>query len=888
MLTATYRLQLNAGFTLHDARARVPYLKRLGISHVYCSPVLAARRGSTHGYDVADPTHVSDELGGEAALVALADETHANGMGLLLDIVPNHMGIGADNPYWDDLLERGSQSRYADWFDVEWQASTRRLTGKVLLPILGDGPEQVLARDELGLEVTDQGVRVRYFDHHFPIDPSTLPAELELAMRDPWARDVVAEWTKGEAGRARLRELLAHQHYELAFWRTAQRDLNYRRFFDVNELIALRVEREPVFEATHRFVLKLVADGVVDGLRVDHIDGLLEPRRYLERLRAAVDARRPAPPGGARFPIVVEKILAAHESLPADWPVDGTTGYELMTALEDVFVDPAGYDALETRYRGRAGTPDFHAVAVDAKRRVLRAALNADVRRIAPMLAAVARCADWPQLPIAAYAGAIVELVALLPVYRTYIDAQHPDVRGDDAKVLKDAMAELRKRGHADPAAADALERALLGSWRDAEPELARARLAFVLRWQQLTGPAAAKGVEDTALYVYAPLASRNEVGGDPGVPVEGAVQRLHARLAERAARYPRALNATNTHDTKRSADVRARLDALSESPGAWERRLRQWRRHHRALQTLVAGRLAPTRATDNFIYQALVGLWPVGSGVRASDDDSWLTELTGRLTEYIRKSVREAKVSTSWTDPDADYEKAIETFIARMLERSTNARFLHDVEELVCAIAPQGRWNSIARLVVHLTAPGVPDIYQGDELFFRALVDPDNRRPVDWARREQALDAIGGALAPDFVDPARLAGWCARPEDDGLKLYVTARLLHLRQRRRELLAHGDYRPLTTEGDKGTHALAFQRAHLEDRLIVIVPRLTCGLGGEVPIREAWGRTSIRLPDDDVARWRCELGGQVVQSRDGALVMADVTAVLPVAVLSPQR
>jgi (1->4)-alpha-D-glucan 1-alpha-D-glucosylmutase len=889
-LTATYRLQLNASFTLHDARARVPYLKRLGISHVYCSPVLAARRGSTHGYDVADPTHVSEELGGEAALTALADEAHAHGMSLLLDIVPNHMGIGPDNPYWDDLLERGSQSRYADWFDVEWQAPTRRLTGKVLLPVLGDALEQVLARDELALEVSDQGVRVRYFDHHFPIDPSTLPPELELAMRDPWARDVVADWTKGEAGRARLKELLAHQHYELAFWRTAQRDLNYRRFFDVNELIALRVEREPVFEATHRFVLQLVGDGVVDGLRVDHIDGLLEPRRYLDRLRAAVDVRRPAPPGGERFPIVVEKILGAGESLPPEWPVDGTTGYEIMTALEDVFVDPAGYDALEERYRGRLGTPDFHAVAVDAKRRVLRGALNADVRRIAPMLAAVARRAGWPQQPIAAYAGAIVELVAVLPVYRTYIDAEHPEARGDDARVLGEAFSELRQRGHADAAAAEALERTLLGGWCDADPELARARLAFVLRWQQLTGPAAAKGVEDTALYVYAPLASRNEVGGDPGVPLGGAIDRLHARLAERATRYPRALNATNTHDTKRSADVRARLDVLSENVASWERRLRQWRRHHRTLQTLVAGRLAPTRATDNFIYQALVGLWPVGSGVRASDDDAWLTELTGRLTEYIRKSVREAKVNTNWTDPDVEYEKAIETFVAGMLDRPTNARFLHDVEQFVRSIAPQGRWNSIARLVVHLTAPGVPDVYQGDELFFRALVDPDNRRPVDWARRESALDAISGALDPAAeMDPRRLAEWCARPEDDGLKLYVTARLLHLRQRHHQVVAHGGYDPLAADGAKAIHALAYQRAHQGETLIVIVPRLTCGLGGHLPIREAWGDTAIRLPSDVTATsWRCELSGQVVQSRNGALAMADVAAVLPVAVLSPRR
>lgn len=881
VLTATYRLQLSPAFTLHDARARIPYLKRLGISHLYCSPVLAARHGSTHGYDVADPTHVNAELGGDEAFVALADAAHAHGMGIVLDIVPNHMGIGPDNPYWDDLLARGPQSRYADWFDVDWRAPTKRLAGKVLLPVLGDTPEQVLARDELSLEVSDQGVRVRYFDHHFPIDPSTLPEELELAMLDPWARDVGQEWTRGEAGRGRLRELLGHQHYELAFWRSAQRDVNYRRFFDVNDLICLRVEREEVFEATHRTLLQFVADGLVDGLRVDHIDGLLEPRRYLERLRVAVDRRRPPTPESGRFPIVIEKILAADEAPPADWPVDGTTGYELMTALEDVFIDPAGYEKLEARYRGRLDTPDFHAVAVDAKRRVLRGALNADVRRIAPMLHRVARRAGWPQQTIAAYAGAIVELTALLPVYRTYIDAEHPDARADDRRVLADTFAQLRARGHADAAATDALERALLDAWHGAEPRVAHARMAFVLRWQQLTGPAAAKGVEDTALYVYAPLASRNEVGGDPGVPVEGAMERLHLRLTERAARHPRALNATNTHDTKRSADVRARLDALSEHPAAWERRLRRWRRHHRALQTLVAGRLAPSRATDNFIYQALVGLWPVGSGVRATDDDRWLTELSMRLTAYIQKAVREAKVSTSWTDPDTEYEKAIETFIARMLDRPSNARFLHDVEQFVGMLASPGRWNALARLVVHLTAPGVPDLYQGDELFFRALVDPDNRRPVDFAQRERVLDKV--LEGTEAVQVLRSA------QDDELKLYVTTRLLHLRARHAALFAEGSYAPLVAVGEKAAHVFAFQRAHHDDAALVVVPRLTCGLGGDVPIREVWEDTAIRLPlTGSVRAWRCELGGQVVQARDGGLPMSELAGRLPVAVLTPHR
>ena len=888
--TASYRLQLGPSFTLADAKARIPYLKQLGISHVYCSPVLAARAGSTHGYDVVDPTQVSPSLGGDEAFVALADVAHAHDMGIVLDIVPNHMGIGPDNPYWDDLLARGDASRYADWFDVDWVAPARLLAGKVLVPVLGDTLENVIARDELTLKISDRGVRIRYFGQSFPVDPSSLPAELELAMRDPSTREIVSGWSRAEHGRARLLALLERQHYVLAFWRSAERDLNYRRFFDVADLICLRVEREGVFDATHRAVLQFVADGVVDGLRIDHIDGLLEPRRYLERLRAAVDRRRPPAANGDRFPIIVEKILAADEALPRDWPVDGTTGYEFMTTLEDVFIDPAGYDALETRYRGGLGTTDFHAVAIDAKRRVLRAALNADVRRIAPMLADVARRARWQHQTISAYAGAIVELVALLPVYCTYIDAERPDANDTDRRVLGAAFAQLRKRGHADPVAADALERTLMGDWRDAKHKLARERLAFVLRWQQLTGPAAAKGVEDTALYSYAPLASRNEVGGDPGVPVTGAVDRLHARLAERADRHPRALNATNTHDTKRSADVRSRLDALSENAAAWERSLRRWRRHHRALQTLVGGRLAPTRATDNFIYQALVGLWPVGSGVRVTDDDAWLAELRDRLTTYITKAVREAKVSTSWTDPDAEYEQAIEQFIAGMLDRPSNARFLHDVEQFVVSLAAQGRWNGLARLVVHLTAPGVPDVYQGDELAFRALVDPDNRRAVDWDKRARALNALRDALEPNAeIDPARLEEWCASPEDEGLKLYTTARLLHLRKRMPALVTSGTYHPLQAEGVRAPHVVAFGRAHGDDALLVVVPRLTGGLRPAPPMRDAWGDTAIRIsPEFSGLAWRCTLGGHVVQPRDGVLQLSDLLSRLPVAVLAPSR
>jgi (1->4)-alpha-D-glucan 1-alpha-D-glucosylmutase len=868
MLISTYRLQLNAEFTLDDARQRVPYLRALGVSHLYLSPVLAAREGSTHGYDVTDPTQVSAALGGDDAFVALANEAHAHEMGIVLDIVPNHMGIGADNPFWDDLLAHGRGSRYADWFDVTWRAPARRLEGKVLVPILGDTLEKVIARGEITLDASGDAVRVRYFDHHFPLDPDTIPPELR---RDPSA------WTAGDEGRRRLAKLLGAQHYELAFWRAAQRDVNYRRFFDVNDLVCLRVEQRDVFEATHRTVLRFVADGLVDGLRVDHIDGLLVQRRYLERLRSAVDERRPAQPGAPRFPIFVEKILASGEALHADWPVDGTTGYEFMTTLEDVFIDEQGYAQVESRYVGRGdrAVVNFAHIARSSKRRVLRGALNADVRRIAPMLADVARRAGWPNRPIAAYAGAIVELTAALPVYRTYIDAESPDASGADREVLEAALGNARAAAHVDADAITALERVLLDPWREAEPTLGRARLAFVLRWQQLTGPAAAKGVEDTALYVYAPLTSRNEVGGDPGQPLAGAVTRLHARLAERAERHPRSLNATNTHDTKRSADARARIDALSEHATEWERALRRWRRRHRALRSAVKGRLLPTRAEEDFIHQSLLGVWPL-TGAELSGD-AWVVELRERLAGYLQKAMREAKIGTSWTDPVAEYEAAITQFLARLLDRASpeSLAYIDEMQRLVARIAPQAMWNALGRLVVHLTAPGVPDLYQGDELWYAALVDPDNRRPVDWLARERVLADVmreregGGALA----------AWRDAMRAGELKMHLTRTLLGVRRDPDGPLA-GSFEPLPAHGTRGDRVIAYQRSHAGQEAIIMVGRRLAALGPR-PLGEAWGDTALRVSDGSR---RCAIHGGQVTAPGGLLRVADVFRELPVAVL----
>lgn len=863
-LVATYRLQLSARFTLHDARERIAYLRALGISHLYLSPILAARAGSTHGYDVADYSHVSTPLGGKDAFVALAHEAHAAGMGVVLDIVPNHMGTGPDNPFWDDVLAHGRASQYADWFDVAWRAPTKRLTGKILVPILADPLRIVLAHEDLRLERSPRGLRLRYFDHSLPIDPSSAPADVEDADR----------WTQGKEGQARLKKLLARQHYELAHWRTANRDLNYRRFFDVNELISLRVEREDVFEATHRTVLGFVADGLVDGLRVDHIDGLLEPRRYLERLRQAVEVHVKRTP---RFPIFVEKILAGDETLPADWPVDGTTGYEFLVSLEDLFIEPAGAALIERRYHAPRSERSFHDVAVKAKRGVLRGALNADVRRVAPMLDALAGRVGWPELPISAYAGAIVGLIAVLPVYRTYIDAERGEASPADRAVLERALAEVESGGLANPVALQALREALLGSWRDAESHVARARMMFVLRWQQLTGPAAAKGVEDTALYAYAPLASRCEVGGDPGLPVHGADDRFDRRLRERAERFPLSLNATNTHDTKRSADARARIDALSEYPEAWARALSRWGRRHHPLRRVVRGRLVPSRATYDFVHQALIAVWPLSTS--RTDGDDWLAALRDRLTEYLRKAEREAKIDTNWTDPDIEYERAVEEFIAALLDPERDDAHLAEVDQFVRRLSSQAMWNALARLAVHLMAPGVPDIYQGDELWYAALVDPDNRRPVDWDARDAAMARVTAVTG-------NRAQYLAKLRDDGqageLKLLVLRELLSLRRARPDIIG-GGYGRRRVVGQHAEQLFAFERAGAGARAIVLVARYTASLDWpQVGLR--WGGTKVVVDGERPATFHRVLHGGCVTAHRGELAAAEIFEAIPMEVL----
>ncbi|HWH50431.1 MAG TPA: malto-oligosyltrehalose synthase [Gemmatimonadaceae bacterium] len=872
-LSATYRLQLHAGFTFAHVAARVDYFARLGVTHLYLSPIVMSRRGSRHGYDVVDPARIDPALGTEDDLRRLARELSARDMGLIVDIVPNHMGIGPDNPYWDDVLARGERSRYAHWFDIDWtpRNGTRR---RVVLPVLGDRIEQVLERGELAVRVIDgRTPRLVYGSLNFPIEAESLPPELQLAAFDPDSSAELSALCSGSAGADRLRALLDAQHYCLVDWRTQARDLNYRRFFDVNDLAALRMEDERVFRETHGLVLRLVCDRVVDGLRVDHIDGLLEPHRYLDRLRAAV------PPG---TPIVVEKILSGAETLRHSWPVDGTTGYDFLNELEDLFIDPSGYTSIERSYcrMRRLGDTSFRRIAIDSKLATLAGPLAPDIDRLVELLQPLAEQAGC-SCSLDELRTGIMSFVAALPVYRTYVKCQ-----GDGLVVADADRAAVRQaldvvcRFELPAADAAAFVGAIVAG--DCPTVDARDAARFVLRLQQLSGPATAKGIEDTALYAYNPLASRNEVGGAPDRPLDDAVPRFHAANAQRAARWPRGLICTNTHDTKRSADVRARLDAFTEVPHDWERTLKRWRRLNAKHRRVVRGRLAPDTNTEYLLYQTIVALWPPPrAGRRADDlpDRAWRDAARDRLVAYARKAAREAKTRTNWVDPDLAYESALEQFVSALLEPNGDAPFLVDVSRFVARIARTSAFTSLARIAIHLTAPGTPDIYQGDELWNFTLVDPDNRRDVDYDARATAMaeiDALRDKLSRgDPVDPF----------DGRLKLLVTRELLELRRREPASFIDGGYTPLAGHGLRAGHVVAFARRAGEHCVVTIASRLVDALP-EANMCGWWGDTTVELPPTCVGRaWRSQIGRFDVEVEQGAVKLGSLLRALPLAVLA---
>jgi (1->4)-alpha-D-glucan 1-alpha-D-glucosylmutase len=871
---ATYRVQLHAGFTFDDAAAIVPYLAELGISHLYTSPVLQAVPGSTHGYDVVDHSRVSEELGGEAGFERLTDALRAHGMGLVLDIVPNHMAIStAQNRWWWDLLAHGPASRYAHFFDVDWDPPESRLRNVILLPVLPDHYGRVLEAGEIRLARHGGAVTVRHGDREFPLDPRTvgllvtqaapgagsdelafigssledLPpstsADPEQVARRQRDADVLAgrldELAADPAVAAALDAvvaarnadvealdaLLEEQNYRLAFWRSASRDLGYRRFFDIDELIGLRMEDETVFAETHALILRWVAEGRVDGLRIDHPDGLRDPAGYFARLRAS------APDAW----IVAEKILEADEPLPSDWPIDGTTGYRFANLATGLQVDPAGERPLTEAWEAVADVgPGWEEIAAEARASVLVDLLGSDVNRLTELLLAVCeqnrRYRDFTRHELH---HALREVAAALPVYRTYVRVRDRHLTERDARLISDAVAlAARRRQDLDPELFTFIGRVLR---LEVDGPLAG---ELAMRFQQLTPAAMAKGLEDTAFYRYHRLVALNEVGGDPrrfGTE-PGA---FHEAMAEAEARWPAAMLALSTHDTKRSADVRARLAMLAGDPDGWRaasQRLAKALRPHRS----SAG--SPADAEVSLFLQVLVGAWPI-------DAD--------RLVAYLAKATREAKLHTSWTDPDPEHDAAVERLVRDGL---ADPAFVALVEDTVAGLVEPGQRAALAQLALQLTAPGVPDTYQGSELWELSLVDPDNRRPVDYDARR--------ALLADARRCSAAEAWARR--DEGLpKLWLMHRVLDLRRRRPDALVGGAYLPLEASGAQRAAAVAFMRG---EAVVTVVPRLVRSVG-----REGWQDTTLLLP---AGRWR-SLDGT---DHEGEVSVADLLGRFPVAVL----
>jgi (1->4)-alpha-D-glucan 1-alpha-D-glucosylmutase len=922
---STYRLQFTPSFRFEDARKIVPYLADLGIGYLYASPYLKARPGSEHGYDVVDPNKLNPEIGTPEEHAALIDASQAEGIGHLLDFVPNHMGIGVENPWWQDVLEWGEASPFAEFFDIDWFPLRSEMRGKVLVPSLGDYYGRVLERGELKLafDATAGTISVAYFENRFPLATKSYGELLALAAEKlagaAWAlRALAAEFDDASRGRAlelkseltgvakdpaaraaieaalkaydpegdaaaidRLDGLLQQQNFRLAYWRVSADEINYRRFFDVNDLAGVRVEDAEVLAQTHRFVFELIASGRIQGLRIDHVDGLYTPGGYCELLQD-----RAAALGHPQY-LVVEKILARFEHLRKDWRIAGTTGYDFMNLVNGVFVDAKAESAFDRLYRQFAGiSGTFEQFANRAKKDIMRTSLASELEVLATMLDRLAkldrRSNDYT---FNVLRDALVETVAAFPVYRTYVTSEQ--VEEDDRRFIDWALGSARKRSDlGDERVFDFIESLLTMNASQISSNYDRRQvLRFAMKFQQYTSPVMAKAVEDTAFYRYVRLVSLNEVGGDPR-RFGTSVAAFHRANAERARDFPSAMLATATHDHKRGEDTRTRIDALSEMPGLWDRTIKRWGRLNARRKTSVDDAAAPTDNDEYLIYQILIGTWPAEWLSLDTFDSEELETYLARIAAYLRKALREAKFRTSWTNPNEAYEAAAIGFARTILAGERGAPFVRELRVFARECATLGALSSLAQVTLKLTSPGVPDIYQGCELWDLSLVDPDNRRPVDYEARHAAIGEMKARV--ERGEAAALASELLRTWPDGrVKLYVTWRLLRLRSED-PAFAAADYVPLETTGTRGDHIVGFARG----RAIVVVPRLVRSIferSDDMPKLVYHGET-IRLRPEDGPRLIERFTGRTFEVRHDAagayLAAADVLGTFPVAVLLP--
>ncbi|NJD69085.1 MAG: malto-oligosyltrehalose synthase [candidate division NC10 bacterium] len=1013
--SATYRLQLQSRFTFDDARQLVPYLYELGVSACYVSPILQAASDSSYGYDIANYCALNPDIGSEEAFNAFVGELKKHEMGLILDWVPNHMGIaGNTNAWWLDVLENGPSSPCARFFDIDWTPVKAELKNKILLPILGDQYGKALENQELRLAFEDGAFVVWYHDRRLPIDPcryaqilqyglDTLGESLEaenahflelqsiitalehlppttetdpekvterqrekeivkkrlarLADECAEARRFIEENVRifngkqGDPGSFVLLDaLLAAQVYRVAFWRVAGEEINYRRFFDVNDLTAIRMEDADVFQATHKLIFRLIGGGKVTGLRIDHPDGLYEPAEYFRRLQRGVfvaacrnffeadrqyresdwkvieerllkrydeqTSQNPQPPFRRAFYIIAEKILTKGERLPEGWAVDGTTGYDFLNHLNGIFVDSANGKRLEDIYSRFTNLKiDFPHLAYDTKKLIMQAAMASEINVLGHHLNRISEKNRWSRdFTLYSLTDALREIIACFPVYRTYIGPSDASIADGDRIAIYRAVAKAKRRNPTTNVSIFDFVRDILCL---RFPDYLKTReqheqREFVMKFQQCTGAVMAKGVEDTAFYIYNRLLSLNEVGGDPeefGV----SPTTFHKANAQRREAWPYSLLATSTHDTKRSEDVRARLNVLSEIPDEWKTCLGRWGKLNRKKKVVVDDQPAPDRNDEYLLYQTLLGAWPL-----VPMDRTAYGAFKDRIRCYMEKAIKEAKVHTSWINPNKAYDDALRTFVDAILDDSQRNPFLDELKMFQQRVATYGIYNSLSQVLLKLTVPGIPDIYQGNEIWDFTLVDPDNRRPVDYGLRRQMLKALEDRIAAPVGDLAGLARELLNAKEDGrIKLFITYMPLHYRKAHQGLFLEGGYLPLDGRGNRQEHPCAFVRQRGDQRIVVVAPRffsrltptLKMGIVGRVPQmlaatffswltqvpdeppigEEVWQDSYVVLPDGTAGqRYRNIFTGAVVAAvaSEGMMVLplSQVFMDLPVALL----
>ncbi len=939
--TCTYRLQFNRQFTFAQAREIVPYLHALGVSDAYASPYFQARAESLHGYEITDHNKLNATIGSREEYDGWVTELHAHQMGQVLDFVPNHMGIAEPlNQWWMDVLENGPSSMYAPYFDIDWHPLKSDLHDKVLLPILSDQYGRVLERGELRVRFEEGAFYLSYYDRKLPIAPGTYRYILNIALQnlaEYKGQDFYAELQSivtaleylprhtetdprriaervrekeivkrrlerrcaeapevqqaienalrqinGEPGDARsfdaLDELLNAQSYRLAFWRVAAEEINYRRFFDVNDLAAIRMELPEVFDEAHKLLLDLVRAGAVTGLRIDHPDGLYLPQEYFEKLqqRCAEALGIALPQDGRAVYMIVEKILTAVETLRKDWPVHGTTGYDFANQVTQLLVDSsAETEITKTFHRFLGHSLHFGHLAYAKKLLVMRLALANDVNVLGNMVDRLSEQNRWYRdFTLEALARAVRETIACFPVYRTYLAPGRP-VNDQDRQVVERAVAAAERRN-------PAIEESVFNFLRDIllfrfpenlDDDARAAHTHFVLKFQQATGPIMAKGLEDTVFYIYNRLAALNEVGGEPqqfGIGLDA----FHERNLDRQRNWPATLLATSTHDTKRSEDVRARMVAISELPQPWRRSIQGWRLLNRKWKRTIDEAQAPDPNEEYLLYQTLLGTWPVNTHSQAEQTAS--AEYVARIQAYMAKALNEAKLNTSWIRPNEDWLGAMRDFVAKILETSSKNKFLPNFFPVVEEIARLGAINSLTQTLLRLTSPGVPDIYQGNEIWDFSLVDPDNRRPVDYRHRREMLATIGKAKPEEL-----LQSW----PDGRIKMFLTQRVLQFRREHADLFQCGNYLPIRASGNLADCCISFGRQWHDEWIVVIAPRLSSRIGFP-PVGERWKDTVVDLPESISLEHAHELLTCCELRHEGRRVsIADVVSILPFAVLS---